>query len=222
MKKLGIYIIIFTLTILFRNNICFMYGNILGVFKLDNDYKDAIINVKEEKIKYLENEISSLNNFSSSLEYIKYDYKVSKVLFKDTYNSNVYNIQFGKEDKITMGSGVINEYGFVGKITNVNSKTCELTTMKKIKNISVKINDSYGKMSYSDKDDLFIVKGISNYDKVYVNDEVYTSGYGTIKENLYIGKVIKVINKDYEKELLVKSNVDFNNINYILIVGDFN
>ena len=41
-------------------------------------------------------------------------------------------------------------------------------------------------LNYDYKKDLFIVTDISNYDNVYVNNKVYTSGYGTIKENLYI------------------------------------
>ena len=51
MKKLGIYIIIFILVILFRDNICFFYGNVLGIFKLDNNYYDSIITLKDEKIE---------------------------------------------------------------------------------------------------------------------------------------------------------------------------
>ena len=50
--------------------------------------------------------------------------------------------------------------------------------------------------------------------------EVYTSGFGTIKEKLYIGKVIKIDNDIYSKKIYVESKVDFNNLNYVLIVGD--
>ena len=46
MKRIGLYVIIFILVVLFRENICFFYGNILGVFKLDNNYYDAVINLK--------------------------------------------------------------------------------------------------------------------------------------------------------------------------------
>ena len=57
MKRIGIYIIIFILILLFRDNICFFYGNVLGVFKLDNNYYDVIINLKDNLvniyIKYL-------------------------------------------------------------------------------------------------------------------------------------------------------------------------
>ena len=82
MKKIGIYIIIFILVIIFRDNICFFYGNVLGVFKLDNNYYDGIITLKDEKIEYLENEINSINEFSKNLDRIDYSYKISKIIYK--------------------------------------------------------------------------------------------------------------------------------------------
>lgn len=222
MKKLGIYIIIFILVILFRDNICFFYGNVLGVFKLDNNYYDGIITLKDEKINYLENEINSINDFSKNLNKIDYSYKVSKIIYKESYNMGKYKIQYGKENKITLGMGITNEFGLIGKITKVDDKTSELTTIKDLKDLSVVVGSSYGKLNYDYETNTFSISDISNYDKVYVNDLVYTSGYGTIREKLLIGKVIKVDNTDISKKIIVSSVVDFNNLNYVLIVGDFN
>lgn len=222
MKKIGIYIIIFILVLLFRDNICFFYGNVLGVFKLDNNYYDAIITLKDERIDYLNKEYESLNEFSKSLYKIPYDYKVSKIIYKESYNVGKYKIQFGKKDNVVEGLGIVNELGFIGKITNVDDKTSELTTIKDLKDVSVIINDKHGKMNYDYETNKFIITDISNYDKVYVNDEVYTSGYGTIKEKLYIGKVKYIENETISKKVYVESSVDFNNLNYVLIVGDFN
>lgn len=222
MKKIGIYVIIFILIVLFRENICFFYGNVLGVFKLDNNYYDAIINLKDEKIKYLEQEYKKYDEFSKNINLIDYNYKLSKIIFKESYNTNKYNIQYGKNDYIIKGLGVINEFGLIGKITSVNDNTSELTTLKELKDVSVIIKDIPGKLNYNYKKESFIVSDISNYDDIHINDKVYTSGYGTIKEKLYIGKVIKVENETISKKIYVKSEVDFNNLNYILIVGDFN
>ncbi len=222
MKKLGIYIIIFILVILFRDNICFFYGNVLGVFKLDNNYYDGIITLKDEKINYLENEINSINDFSKNLDKIYYSYKVSKIIYKESYNMGKYKIQYGKENNITLGMGITNEFGLIGKITKVDDKTSELTTIKDLKDLSVVVGSSYGKLNYDYETNTFSISDISNYDKVYVNDLVYTSGYGTIREKLLIGKVIKVDNTDISKKIIVSSVVDFNNLNYVLIVGDFN
>ena len=222
MKKMGIYVIIFILVILLRDNICFFYGNILGVFKLDNNYYEGIIKIKDEKIKYLEKEYKTYDNFSKDIKLLNYDYKVSKIIFKKSYDTNKYKIQYGANDYVTNGLGVINEDGLVGKITTVNNKTSEFTTLKELKDVGVTINQVPGKLNYDYDKELFIVSDISNYDKVYVNDEVYTSGYGTIKEKLYIGKVVRIENDSISKKVYVKSDVNFNNLNYVLIVGDLN
>ena len=129
---------------------------------------------------------------------------------------------YGKNDNITEGLAVTNELGLVGKITEVDEKTSELTTIKDLKDTSVVINDNHGKLNYDYETNSFIVTDISNYDKVYINDEVYTSGYGTIKEKLYIGKVKNIENETISKKVFIESTVDFNNLNYVLIVGDFN
>lgn len=221
MKKIGIYVIIFILVILFRENICFFYGNVLGVFKLDNNYYDSIITLKDEKISYLENEINNITEFSKNLERVDYNYKVSKIIFKESYNFGKYKLQYGKLDGIKKGMAVTNEFGFVGKITNVSDKTSELTIIKDLDDISVVVNNSYGKLNYDYDSNTFYITDISNYDKVYVNDLVYTSGYGSIKEKLIIGRVKKVDNTDISKKVIINSVVDFDELNYVLIVGDF-
>lgn len=221
MKKIGIYVIIFIMIILLRNNISFFYGNLLGVFKLDNNYYDAIIELKDEKIEYLTKEYKEYDEFSKSLNLIDYKYKISKILYKNSYNTNKYTIQYGENNDISKGLGVTNEFGLVGKISDVDELTSTLTTLKDLKDISVVINDNYGKLNYNYELNEFIVTDISNYDNVYVNNKVYTSGYGTIKENLYIGKVIRVENDTISKKVYIKSDVNFNDLNYVLIVGDF-
>lgn len=222
MRKIGIYVIIFLMVLLFRKNIAFFYGNVLGVFKLDNKYYDAIIELKDEKIKYLENEYKSYDEFSKNINLIEYNYIISRVTYKESYNTNKYQIQYGIKNNISKGLAVINEYGLIGKITDIDHNTSTLTTLKELKDVSVVIEDNYGKLNYDYETNNFIISDISNYDKVYVNDKVYTSGYGTIKENLYIGKVIKVENDTISKKVYMSSEVDFNNLNYVLIVGDFN
>ena len=221
MKKIGIYIIVFLLVILLRDNICFFYGNILGVFKLDNNYYDAVITLKDEEIKYLKNEYKNYDTFAKNIKLIDYDYKVSKILYKETFNTDKYKIQYGSNNNIKSGMAITNEYGLAGKITHVDKNSSEFTTLKELKDISIVINDVYGKLNYDYNINSFVVSDISNYDKVYINDEVYTSGYGTIKEKLYIGKVRKVENETISKKVYVDIDVDFNNLNYVLIVGDF-
>ena len=220
MKKLGIYIIICVVTILLRDNICFFYGNVLGVFKLDNNYYEGIIKLKDEQIEYLEKEINDYDKFSKELNRITYNYKLSKITFKESYNIGKFTIQYGSKDNVKVGNAVTNENSFIGKITKVDKYTSELTLIKDLKDTSVVVNNIYGKLNYDYELNEFIISDISNYDKVYINDEVYTSGYGTIKEKLYIGKVEKVETYVYSKKIYVSTKVNFNNLNYLLIVGD--
>ena len=160
------------------------------------------------------------NEFSNNIKLLDYNYKVSKVLYKDSYNTTKYKIQLGNKDNVSKGLAVTNEYGLVGIISDVDEIYSTMTILKEVKDISVLVNDSYGKMNYDYNLDEFIIEDISNYDKVYVNDKVYTSGYGKIQEQVYIGKVVKVDINDISKKIYVKSDVDFNNLNYLLIVGD--
>jgi len=222
MKRIGIYVIIFLLVILLRENIAFFYGNILGTFKLDNNYYKGIISLKDEKIKMLEREYKNLNEFSKNIELLDYNYLISKILYKESYNGDIFKIQYGKEKIKEEGIAVTNEYGLIGTITQINKKTSELTTIRKLKDISVIVNTTYGKLNYLKEEDVFIINDISNYDKVYINDKVYTSGYGAIKEKIYVGKVVKIENNDISKKVYVKSEVDFNKLNYVLVVGDYN
>ena len=221
MKKISLYIIICIIIILLRNNICFFISNIFGVFKLDNNYYEGIIKLKDEEIKYLNNEIDNINEFSKNLPRIKYNYKVSKIIYKESYNIGKYRVQYGKNDNVKVGYAVMNEYGLIGKITKVDESTSELTILKNLKDISVVINGIYGKLNYDYKNNKYVVTDISNYDKVYINNEVYTSGYGTIKENIYIGKVIKVENDTISKKVYIDINDNYDNLNFLIIVGDF-
>lgn len=221
MKKISLYIIICIIIILLRNNICFFISNIFGVFKLDNNYYEGIIKLKDEEIKYLNNEIDNINEFSKNLPRIKYNYKVSKIIYKESYNIGKYKVQYGKKDNVKVGYAVMNEYGLIGKITKVDESTSELTTLKNLKDISVVINGIYGKLNYDYKNNKYVVTDISNYDKVYINNEVYTSGYGTIKENIYIGKVKKIENDTISKKVYIDINDNYDNLNYLIIVGDF-
>jgi len=116
---------------------------------------------------------------------------------------------------------VTNELGLVGKITKTNKNTSELTVLKDLKDVSVMVGEEYGRLNYNYVTNEFIISDISNYDKLYINDNVYTSGYGSIKEKLYIGKVIKIENETVSKKVYIDVDTDFNNLNYVLIVGDF-
>ena len=85
------------------------------------------------------------------------------------------------------------------------------------KSLSVKINNSYGLLhSYNPKNHTFFVSNIRNIDEIKKGDTVETSGLSNESAGLYIGKVDKVI-KEVEPKVIVKSDVNFNNLNYLYV-----
>lgn len=221
MKRISLLTVVLLISlIIFRNNILLFCNNVYNLFFLKNDYKNAEIRLLEEKIKYLENEYDELNDFKENLgKYANYKYVVSKKIYQENYFYNSKIIIEGGEDlDIKKGMAVVNEFGLVGVISNVNKNTSEITKLLNVNNLSVNINGIYGKLVY--EDNKLKIKDISRENVINLNDEVYTSTLGSIKEKIYIGKVISVKDKVIEKEIIIESKVDFNNLNYLLVVGD--
>lgn len=218
MKKFNIFVLL--LIILFRSNILLFFNNVFCLFFVKNDYNEAEKMVLKSKIDYLEDEYNSLKSFNDNLGlYANYNYLVTRVVYKENYfyNSRVY-ISGGENKNFKKGMAVLNEKGLVGVIDQVENKMSRIKLLTDTDNISVSIRDSYGKLVY--KDNKFKVVDISIYDDIKLNDLVYTTGFGNIKEKLYIGKVKEVNDNDIEKEIIIESEVLFNELNYLLVVGD--
>jgi len=220
-KRISLLIVVLLISlIIFRNNILLFCNNVYNLLFLKNDYKNAEIMLLEEKIKYLEKEYNELNNFKEELpKYSNYKYVVSKKIYQENYfyNSKIL-IEGGENLGIKKGMAVINEFGLVGVVSKVNRNTSEMTKLLNVNNLSVNIKGIYGKLVY--EDNKLKIKDISRENVINLNDEVYTSTLGNIKERIYIGKVISVKDKVIDKEIIIESKVDFNNLNYLLVVGD--
>lgn len=221
MKRISLLTIVLLISlIIFRNNILLFCNNVYNLFFFKNDYKSAEIMLLEEKIKYLEKEYNELNDFKEELpKYSNYKYVVSKKIYQENYfyNSKIL-IEGGENLGIKKGMAVINEFGLVGVVSKVNRNTSEMTKLLNVNNLSVNIKGIYGKLVY--EDNKLKIKDISRENVINLNDEVYTSTLGNIKERIYIGKVISVKDKVIDKEIIIESKADFNNLNYLLVVGD--
>jgi len=221
LKRISLLTIILLVSlILFRNNILILFNNVYNLIFYKNDIKNAEIKILEEKINYLEKEYDELNNFKNKLPiYANYNYLVSRLITRENY---LYNaeilIEGGSNLNVKKGMAVVNECGLVGVVDSVRKNVSKIRLLQNIENLSVNINGSYGKLVY--KNNKFVVKDISRDVLINLNDEVYTSTLGNIKEKLYVGRVSGVKNDVIEKEIVVESLVDFNNINYLLVVGD--
>ena len=64
-----------------------------------------------------------------------------------------------------------------------------------------------------------VVTNINNYEKVNIDDEIYTSGLGNLPDNIYIGKVksINLNNTEIEKVIEVDLNDRLEKLDYVFI-----
>ena len=115
---------------------------------------------------------------------------------------------------------VINSEGIIGIIDKVyeNTSLVRLVSANNI-NLSVRINDSYGILN-GYKNDSFIVTKLNYNDDVKVGDDVYTSNYSSIIENLYVGYVSEIIEDELgiEKKLIIKRKNTINSLDYLSVI----
>ena len=163
---------------------------------------------------------SIVNNFKESISlYANYNYLVSRIIYRENYFYDAeILIEGGSSNGIKQGMAVVNEKGLVGIITETLDKTSKMKLLYNIDNLSVGVNGVYGRLVY--EDGILKIKDISRDVQIKLNDEVWTAGLGNIKEKLYIGKVSDVKDGVIEKEIIIESPVDFDNLNYLLVVGD--
>ena len=218
MKKLKVhyYLIIILLILLYHNTFINILSNINSFTKSDSDVTKA-----ENKILKTENITlkEELANVTSLKPYAKYNYSLTRLSYREVYNSSVIYIRGGLDKNYAKGNALINEKGLVGIISEVYDTYSKATLIYDIDNFSIKINDSYGSITSYDGD-LLLVKNISNYDNIHLNDEVYTSSLGILHESLYIGYVKKIEEHDISKDIYIKTDVDFNNLSYMYVVGE--
>ena len=170
-------------------------------------------NILKTRVRQLENEVNDLTEMKI---YDKYNYDYTKISYINLDDKTFY-IKGGSDKDYQNGLLLINEDGLVGIIKEVykDYSKCLMTSES---NVSVEINDNYGIVS-GIKDDLLIISNISNYDDIDLNDEVYTSTLGSIKDKVFVGTVNKISKLATEKIIYVKTNVDIKDVSYLYVVG---
>jgi len=145
------------------------------------------------------------------------------------YFSNTMTIDKGEKNQVEVDMAVIVSNGLVGKIlstSNFNS-TVKLLTSNDINNkISVKIESDdkyiYGLLSgYDEKNKYLLIEGISTNEPINENSVVTTTGFGDVfPSGILVGKVVgtKKDSFDLATTVLVKSAVDFDNLNFVTVL----
>ena len=199
MKNKSIFFLILLIIILSRNSILNLINNTFKIFLI----KDNTL-----EINYLNNEITRLKEEYNNL----LDFKNNISIDETCTITNVYKNNYGFDKLIINGDNynlydeVLTKEGLIGYISKINNKYSEISYIYNTK-VPVRINNNYGKIISSDKDNNII---ISEIDNANLNDSVYSVN------NSYIGKVIKIDNMDLNTTITVKP-IDLKNIDYVLV-----
>lgn len=196
-----IFIIIF-LVVLFRTSILNLFINVKKMF-ISAEPNIEIVTLKEEN-RRLKDEYTSLLDFKSRIN-IDEDYTITNV-HKSNYGFDkiVLNGSFKENSEIVSDDGLV---GIITKSDNNLSYGEYLFNT----HILVRIDDTEGKIYGRDDDGNLLIKEISNYNNIKINDNV-ASMHG-----MCIGKVVNIIYEDLESIIVVKMG-SVNNLNYVGVI----
>lgn len=219
MKKIDYIAILFLLLFfIFYGNFIYLIKNANIIFA-SNDKNTVEIKTLKNINYTLENRIEKINTLLDKDD--SYDYFITSVIFRGyTEFYDHLTILGGNNYNIKNKMAVINSEGIIGIIDKVyeNTSLVRLVSANNI-NLSVRINDSYGILN-GYKNDSFIVTKLNYNDDVKVGDDVYTSNYSSIIENLYVGYVSEIIEDELgiEKKLIIKRKNTINSLDYLSVI----
>ncbi len=198
-----LYITLFLL-IIFRTCFINMVNNLGEMFFNDKD--ELQVKVLNDKIKSLETEYAALVDFKNNIN-IKSNYTLTN-LYMNNYSFDKLLIN---GDNYQKGDEVISVEGLIGIIYKTYLNYSEVSYIYDTK-LPVKINNNEGKIIGKDDDNNLIVKELTNYNDISLNDKVLSTN------NTYIGKVIKIDKSALDTIVKVKT-VDMKNIHYVVVIS---
>lgn len=206
-----------------KNSMYESYSNLENQIKEYEKYK-----IENEELKKQLDDMKELLNIDETIA--EYSYLNANVISRniDYWNDTII-INKGEHDGIESGMPVVVGMNLVGKVISTstfNSTVRLLTATNIVDKISVKINNNgnyvYGILNgYNKETDTYIIEGISQNVEIENDSIVTTTGMGDIyPSGIVIGNVTGITTDtfDLSKILEVKSNVDFDNINYLTVL----
>lgn len=176
-------------------------------------------NIELNYDKYLKDELDNIKKINNIEFNDDLDLQVSRVKYRNVYEySDTLTIYKGFKNSVFVNDVVLNNDGLIGIVTKTYDYYSIVTLItNKNSNISVKINDAIGILKTINN--TLVVTNINNYEKVNVDDEIYTSGLGNLPDNIYIGKVksINLNNTEIEKVVEVNINNRLEKLDYLFI-----
>lgn len=202
MKRKYILYLTILLVVLFRMQILNIFNNFSKLF------------LKKEtnpEIEILQKEVSDLTD-----EYGKLlDFKNSIVLNESYTITNIYKNNYGFDKMIVNGtykinSEVVTKDGLIGIVSKSMYNTSEVKYLYNT-GIMVKISNSEGKITGKNEQNNLIIKEVSNYNDIKINDKVYSV------HMTYIGKVVNILYEDLDNIIIVKP-VSTDNLDYVGVI----
>ena len=176
-------------------------------------------NIELNYDKYLKEELDNIKKINNIEFNNDLNLQVSRVKYRNVYEySDTLTIYKGFKNNVFVNDVVLNNDGLIGIVTKTYDYYSIVTLItNKSSNISVKINDAIGILKTINN--TLVVTNINNYEKVNVDDEIYTSGLGNLPDNIYIGKVksINLNNTEIEKVIEVNINDRLEKLDYLFI-----
>lgn len=176
-------------------------------------------NIELNYDKYLKDELDNIKKINNIEFNDDLDLQVSRVKYRNVYEySDTLTIYKGFKNNVFVNDVVLTNDGLIGIVTKTYDYYSIVTLItNKNSNISVKINDAIGILKTINN--TLVVTNINNYEKVNVDDEIYTSGLGNLPDNIYIGKVksINLNNTEIEKVVEVNINDRLEKLDYLFI-----
>lgn len=176
-------------------------------------------NIELNYDKYLKDELDNIKKINNIEFNDDLDLQVSRVKYRNVYEySDTLTIYKGFKNNVFVNDVVLNNDGLIGIVTKTYDYYSIVTLItNKNSNISVKTNDAIGILKTINN--TLVVTDINNYEKVNVDDEIYTSGLGNLPDNIYIGKVksINLNNTEIEKVIEVNINDRLEKLDYLFI-----
>lgn len=200
----------------FRN----FYYNIISVFsrKVDVNYsyvESSNVTALQKRV----NELEKMLNFSQT-NTIYSVINCNIISYSMNNTSDTLIINKGTKDKITTNMLAINNDGVVGIISKVYKDTSEVKLLTGSVNLPVKINGVNAIVK--DYNDGFLIASlIKSTELIEKGNIVTTTSVGSnFLEGIKLGEVVDFYLDDIgiEKNVKIKTNVDFYNLHYISIL----
>lgn len=204
--------------------------NTTDLAKENLDLKEQLASLKSELSDY--DELQKENQrLSALLEYkqaqTNYQYKVAGIIAKDPgiwFES--FTINVGTNDGVAVDMPVVTPDGVIGRIEEVGLNWSKVMTIidgrSGISSIIERTRDIgsvRGRMESESSDPLLDMDFLPIDTDIEVGDNVLTSGIGGIyPKGLTIGQVVEVGEQGNQKKVVVKSTVDFRNLEEVMVM----